>query len=194
MRAIWQISGAMLLAGCGGANAGQSDPQPCAPVAPADASAEAAMDASRLEGEFDVRLIASTGAKRGATVSGRLELVPQDSAHRRLKLPDGTSSSTYSLPLAGTAAVDFTAVGAVAPGDPGSKDPESPGVLVIARPGQILLRMGSEANRRGVMRFDGAFTVLRVHQITDQGFAGAWESGLEMDRAGGHFCANHATG
>jgi hypothetical protein len=73
-------------------------------------------------------------------------------------------------------------------------DPESPGVLVIERPGQVLLRVGSEANRRGVRRFDGAFTVLRVLQVTDQGFAGAWESGVGLDRSGGHFCANRATG
>ena len=45
-----------------------------------------------------------------------------------------------------------------------------------------MLRVGSEANRRGVRRFDGAFTVLRVQQVTDEGFAGTWESGVDMDR------------
>ena len=152
------------------------------------------MDASRLAGEFAVRLVASSGAKRGATTEGRVQLTPQDSAYRRLELPDGSSSSTYTLPLAGTAAVAFAAGGAVVPGDPESVDPESPGVLVIERPGQVLLRMGSEANRRGVRRFDGAFTVLRVQQVTEQGFAGTWESGVDMDRSGGHFCANRTTG
>jgi len=152
------------------------------------------MDASRLAGEFVVRLVASSGDKRGATTEGRLHLTAHDSAHRRLKLPDGSSSSTYTLPFYGTAAVDFAAVGAVAPGDAGSGDPERPGVLVIERTGQILLRVGSEANRRDVQRFDGAFTVLRVQQVTDQGFAGTWESGVDMDRSGGHFCANRVTG
>jgi hypothetical protein len=190
MIATWRISGVIFLAGCGGANAGQSDPQACAPVA----ATEASMDASRLAGEFVVRLVASSGTKRGATAEGRLQLTPHDSAHRRLKLPDGSSSSTYTLPLSGTASVDFAAVGAVAPGDPGSADPESPGVLVIERPGQILLRVGSEANRRDVRRFDGAFTVLRVQQVTDEGFAGTWESGVDLDRSGGHFCANRASG
>jgi hypothetical protein len=184
-----RISGVVLLAACGGANAGQSDPQACSPVA----ATEASMDASRLAGEFVVRLVASSGAKRGATADGRFELTPQDSAHRHLELPDGSVSSTYTLPLSGTAAVDFAAVGAVVPGDPGSTDPESPGVLVIERPGQLMLRVGSEANRRDARRFDGAFTVLRVQQVTDQGFAGTWESGVDMDRSGGHFCANRAT-
>jgi hypothetical protein len=190
MIATWRISGVILLAGCGGANAGQSDPQACSPVA----ATEASMDASRMAGEFVVRLVASSGAKRGVTTEGRLQLAPQDSAHRRLERSDGSTNSTYTLPLSGTAGVDFAAVGAVAPGDPGSTDPESPGVLVIERPGQILLRVGSEANRRGVRRFDGAFTVLRVQQVTDKGFAGTWQSGVGMDRSGGHFCANRASG
>jgi hypothetical protein len=151
------------------------------------------MDASQLAGEFVVRLVASSGAKRGATTEGRIQLTPQDSAHRRPEPPDSSSSSTYAFPLAGTAAVDFAAVGAVVPGDAASANPESPGVLVIERPGKVLLRVGSEANRRDVRRFDGAFTVLRVQQVTDEGFAGTWESGVEMDRSGGHFCANRAT-
>ncbi len=190
MSAPWRISGVILLASCGGANAGQSDPQACAPVATEAPS----MDTSRLAGEFVVRLVAGSGAKRGATTEGRLQLTPRDSAYRRLELPDGSRSSTYTLPLAGTASVDFAAVGAVAPGDPASTDPESPGVLVIERPGQVMLRVGSEANRRGVRRFDGAYTVLRVQQITEEGFAGTWQSGVGMDQSGGHFCANRATG
>jgi hypothetical protein len=191
MKGTWRASGLILLAGCGGANAGQSDPQACAPVAAADTST---VDAGRLGGEFTVRLVAASGAKRGATTEGRLELMPQDSAYRRLELPDGSSSPTYSLPLYGTATVDLAAVGAVAPGDPASADPASPGVLVIESPGRVMLRVGSEANRRDVRRFDGAFTVLRVQQVTDRGFAGTWESGMNTDRSGGHFCANRATG
>ena len=191
MSATWRISGVILLAGCGGANAGQSDPKPCAPVAD---MVDSAVDASRLGGEFVLHLVATSGDEQGGFSRGPLELMSHDSAHRRLKLPDGSSSSTYTLPLYGTTAVDFAAVGAVAPGDPASADPESPGVLVIERPGQVMLRVGSEANRRGVRRFDGAFTVLRVQQVTEAGFAGTWESGLNLDRAGGHFCASRATG
>ncbi len=190
MSATWRL-GVILLAGCGGANAGQSDPQPCAPVT---AAAGSTVDVSGLGGEFVLHLVATSGSKEGGTSGGPLKLMPQDSAHRRLELPDGTSSSTYTLPFFGTAAVDFSAVGAAAPGDPASPDPASPGVLVIERPGQVMLRVGSEANRRGMRRFDGAYTVLRVQQVTDDGFAGTWESGLDLDRSAGHFCANRATG
>ncbi len=191
MSATWRISGVILLAGCGGANAGQSDPKPCAPVADL---VDSAVDASRLGGEFVLHLVATSGDKPGGSSGGPLKLMPHDSAHRRLELPDGSRSSTYTLPLYGTTAVDFAAVGAVAPGDPASTDPDSPGVLVIERPGQVMLRVGAEANRRGVRRFDGAFTVLRVQQVTDAGFAGTWESGVGTDLSGGHFCANRAIG
>lgn len=191
MSATWRISGAIILAGCGGANSGQSDPQACAPVA---ATEDSTMDASRLGGEFTVRLVASSGGKRGATTEGRLQLMPQDSAFRHLEMPDGSNSSTYTLPLYGTAEVDFGAVGAVAPGDPKSEDPASPGVLVIERPGGVMLRVGSEANRRGVRRFDGAFTVLQVRQVTGEGFAGTWQSGVGTDQSGGHFCAHRPAG
>jgi hypothetical protein len=191
MRATWRISGIILLAGCGGANAGRSDPQACAPLAAAEASS---MNVGGLGGEYSVRLVASAGAKRGETTEGRLELIPQDSAYRTLGPADGPGGSAYTFPFYGTAAVDFAAVGAMIPGDPGSADPESPGVLVIQGPDRVLLRVGSEANRRGVRRFDGAFTVLQIQQVTDGGFAGAWKSGVGTDESAGHFCATRAAG
>jgi hypothetical protein len=178
-----------LLAGCGGANAGQAGPQACAPVeAPASDLA-----ATSLAGQYTVRLIATSGAKAGASADGRLALMEQDSAYRSLERSDGSVDTTFSFPLYGTAEVDFAAVGATAPGNPGSTDPLSPGVLVIQRPGGVMLRVGSEANRRGVRRFDGGYTVLEVQQVTDQGFAGTWRSGVGLEQSGGHFCAVKAT-
>jgi hypothetical protein len=190
MSAIWRIGGVILLAGCGGANAGQSDPQACAPVA---ATEDTTPDAGRLGGEFTLQLVATSGAKRGGTSGGPLRLMPQDSAYRHLELPDGSNSTTYTLPLYGTAEVDLAAVGAVAPGDVRSTDPASPGVLVIESPGRVMLRVGSEANRRGIRRFDGAYTALQVQQVTDQGFSGTWQSGVGTEQSGGHFCATRAS-
>jgi hypothetical protein len=189
MSTSWRIGAALLLGGCGGANAGQSDPQACAPVeGPASAVA-----AAGLGGEYTLRLIATSGAKRGAAADGRIALMAQDSAYRALELPDGSRDTSFTFPLYGTAEVDFAAIGAVAPGDPASTDPLSPGVLVIQGPGRVMLRMGSEANRRGVRRFDGAYTALQVQEVTDQGFAGTWQSGVGTEQAGGHFCATRAT-
>jgi hypothetical protein len=183
MSAPWRIGALALLAGCGSANAGQSNPQPCAPVE----APSAEVDAGKLGGEYTVRMVATAGAKRGSTAEGRMELMPHPGGHSA----DSSSETTY--PLYGTAELDFASVGAVVPGDPASSDSLSPGVLVIERPGRVMLRVGSEANRRDVVRFDGAFTALQVTQVTDQGFAGTWRSGLGMETSEGHFCAARAT-
>ena len=186
--AIRHLGATVLIAACGGANAGQADPQACAPVeTPASDVA-----ATGLAGEYTVRLIATSGTKEGATAGGRLALMEQDSAYRSLTRPDGSVDTTFSFPLYGTAEVDFAAVGATVPGDSRSSDPLSPGILVIQRPGGVLLRVGSEANRRSVRRFDGAFTVLKVQQVSDEGFAGTWQSGVGLEKLGGHFCAVRA--
>jgi hypothetical protein len=183
--AIRRLGAVAVLAACGGANTGQADPQACAPVA----TSASDLTADGLAGEYTVRLVATSGAKEGASASGRLELRAQDSAYRTM---DG-ADTTYSFPLYGTAEVDFAAVGATTPGDPGSSDPSSPGVLVIERPGGVMLRLGSVANRRGLRRFDGGYTVLQVQQVTDSGFAGSWRSGANLEASGGHFCAVRAT-
>jgi hypothetical protein len=188
MRAPWRIGATVLLAACGGANAEQSNPQACAPV---EAASE--VDAGGLAGEYSVRLIATSGAKRGAAIDGRLALMAQDSAYRTYEGADGAIDTTVSFPLYGTAEADFEAVGASVPGDPASSDPLSPGVLVIERPGRVMLRLGSVANRRGLVRYDGAFTALQVQQVTDSGFAGTWRSGVGVQESGGHFCALKAT-
>lgn len=188
MNAIWRLSGALLLVSCGGANAGQSGPEGCTPVE-VPATDVAGRD---LGGDYTVKLVATAGGKRGKMAEGKLALQAQDSAYRRLDGGDGMGDSTFVLPWYGSTAVDLESVGAVAPGDPESTDPAGPGVLVIERPGSVMLRVGSEANRRGMRRFDGAFTVLQVQQVTENGFAGTWRSGVGLEESGGHFCAVRA--
>ena len=114
--------------------------------------------------------------------------MPQDSAYHGCSWPTGCST-TFTLPLYGTSDVDFASVGAVTPGDASSSDPSRPGVLVLQGPGRVMLRVGSEANRRDVRRFDGAYTVLQVQQVSEKGFAGTWRSGVGTEESGGHFCA-----
>lgn len=76
--------------------------------------------------------------------------------------------------------------------DPASTDPDAPGVLVIESESrgtrQILLRLGSDANRVDLRLYDGGHTVLRVGQIDADGFFGTWESAARSSIAG-HFCA-----
>lgn len=185
MRSPRHLLPALLAVGCSGA-AGQAEPKPCAPIAselPADVGTQS------LEGEFRIRFVAPTASGSEREVDGRLKLLPNEASPR----PGDTA---YAYPFFGTLDADLISIGATAPGDIGSLDPMQPGVLVIERladttskPGRILLRLGSLANRRDVVRFDGKYTVLRVRELDADGFAGNWESGSPMPKARGHFCA-----
>ncbi len=190
MTGQWRMGALMALAACGGGNSSGSDPEACAPL---EAAADGTLNADGMAGDYSLRLVATSGAKRGATSGGTVHLTAHDSARKHVLLPDGRTSTTYTFPLYGTAEVDLASVGATAPGELGSDDPAAPGVLVIESSTGVLLRLGSEANRTGVRRFDGAYTALQVRQVTDKGFAGTWRSGVATEESGGHFCANRGS-
>lgn len=134
-----------------------------------------------MEGEYTVHLL----AEDGRTATAALSLTPQPAGMRELQ--------DAMTPLGGTIEVDLDAIGAQPVGALDATDPEAPGVLVLESDGSegrtILLRLGSEANQRGRMSFDGAFTVLSVLTMSDGGFSGAWWSGVREARTEGHFCA-----
>jgi hypothetical protein len=172
-----------------------ADPRSCGPTSatlPRDASAD------ELAGEHRLQVVATTGPKAGTTISGSLRLTPYEAAQRHRSLPNGREDSSSAYVLYGTADLTLSEVGAEA-GDLTSSDPVRPGVLVISTasksggPPRVLLRLGAEANQRDLLRFDGAYTVLRVREISADGFAGEWESGAPLPQAGGHFCAVRAT-
>jgi hypothetical protein len=179
--------GALLLAACSGANAGQSDPQPCAPV---EAQATG-VSAAGLAGEYSLRLVATLGPKRGSTTGGRLTLVPYEASDPGAE-GDSAGATSFTRPLRGTVEVKLDEVGAVAPGELAATEPAAPGVLVMEAPGRVIMRLGSEANRTDVRRFDGAFTALDVQQVSDDGFRGTWRSGGAGPAASGHFCAERS--
>jgi hypothetical protein len=180
-----------MAAGCG-PQPGQAAPQECAPVTtelPAEASADG------MAGEYQLRMVATSGTKTGGSADGRLRLLAQDSSMRRLTLPGGIRDTATVVPLYGAADIDLSGLGAVYAGDLASLDPMRPGVVVFessaasAGGSRLMLRLGSTANQRDLLRFDGAYTVLRVRRVSSDGFAGNWESGAPLPRSGGHFCA-----
>ena len=156
----------------------------CEPVA--DGLDEEATLSDRV-GRYHLVLVADSGGIARRTVSGQLTL-------RRLTLDPEPSRDT-ATPLYGYTDLDPRSVGAHRVGDPGSKDSAAPGVLVLERTEYgrrgITLRMGSDANRKDLVRYDGAYTVLRVHRIDEDGFAGSWRSGggLDLSVTTGYFCA-----
>ena len=111
---------------------------------------------------------------------------------RQLKLPG----------MAETLQTQLEQVGAHRLGDPGSQDRSAPGVLVLtspaaagpAGPASITLRLGSQANRSDIIRFDGAYTALYVRWVADDSFGGEWASGITGPEAKGEFCAVRASG
>ena len=136
-------------------------------------------------GVYRLTIVEVVGNSSKRSVSGSLTLQPQ--------IPDLDSLKSVSTPLYGYTDVDLKSVGAYRVGNPGSRDPVAPGVLVLEsdRDGRrtINLRFGSEANRRDTIRYDGAYTVLNVHRIDADGFSGGWRSGLRLARSKGYFCA-----
>lgn len=161
-------------------------PDSCAPIAgklPPGASADSAA------GEYRLVLVATTGAAAGKKAEGSLSLGQVKGDLRYSQLPGLPRDTTVRYPLAGTTTVDVAALSAVNTGDMTSRDPMRPGVLVIERAGSITIRLGADANRRDVQRFDGGYTALRVQQLEKGRIAGAWESGTVSVNVRGHFCA-----
>jgi len=135
----------------------------------------AGTDPAGLVGEYELRMVATRGQRTGSTVTGRLSL------------------TAFSAGVRGVAAIALDSVGAHRPGDIGSGDSTAPGVLAFPADSMILLRLGSEANRQDVQRFEMAYTVLHVRRIGEDGLWGTWASGAERVDAEGHFCARRAT-
>ncbi|MCY3712748.1 MAG: hypothetical protein OXH02_05605 [Gemmatimonadetes bacterium] len=131
----------------------------------------------------------SAGTSRRA-VSGLLVL-----QQKTRDVGSSDPSSGSSTPLFGFTDVDPESVGAHRVGDPGSRDPSAPGVLVIERSeygrGVITLRLGSDANRRDLVRYEGTYTTLSVNRIDEGGFSGSWRSGggMGFTVTTGYFCA-----
>jgi len=167
-------------------------PQDCAPVT-SELSAETS--AEKIGGEYQLRLVATSGVKAGSRVDGTLRLQPQTGELRYRSWPGSDSSVVH--PMYGAAELELAAVDAIQVGSISSTDPMAPGVLVIeqhARAGQppradITLRLGSEANRRDRQRVDGGYMALRVRRVDSSGFAGSWASGVLRERSAGYFCA-----
>jgi hypothetical protein len=181
-----------VLSSCG-STSGRASPEECAPVAEELAPGSSA---TGLAGEYRLRLVATSGAKKGAATEGSLRLDPQADSLRYRRRLGGTRDSTVLHPLYGAADVDLARIDAVSVGSTTSLDPIQPGVLVMQRRtaggsprGEIILRLGSDANRSDRQRFDGGYTALRVRQLGPERLAGSWASGAATERAAGYFCA-----
>ena len=165
----------------GGGNGSASGTEPADACMPTDAMLADGATLAGMAGSY--RLVAV--APDGATTEGRLTLTERTSGQ--------TSVGQTSLPLQGTAEIDFAAVGAAVPPRMDSDDPARPGVLVLESDEEegrrILVRFGMFANDLARPPFDGNFTLLEPREISESGFRGSWRSGGAAPSRSGHFCA-----
>ena len=173
--------------------AGCANNQPPEPSLESGVCGQASPDArslaqvEELGGNYALVLTARSEEKSGATTRGELRLVSRDS---------------IGVPFYGWTDIQFDEVGAYRLGDPSSTDIEAPGVLVLTSPdpagpgkvGSVTLRIGSQANRSDILRFDGAYTALYVRWIEADAFGGDWASGITGPEAEGEFCAVRVAG
>ena len=187
-----QAQGAVASA-AGTAN-GEGAPSPAC-VRPEGALAADASLEGRV-GDYRLTMVEEVDGTPTRAVEGSLVLLTQVEPFRQFEGSAGGSIPGVTSPLFGSTDVNVEAVGAVRVGSLSSQDPASPGVLVIesetgASP-SILLRLGSDANRRDLVRFDGGYAVLTVVEITAESFSGTWSSGARGPDSEGFFCATQS--
>ncbi len=192
LRGLHTAAVAALAVAC--ANRGQrAGPQPCAAFEgprTLDAAAIAA-----LAGDYSLTLVATSGERSGQIARGTAMLFQNPDRLRSLIGASGDPMLGVVVPFYGAADIDVTEVGALPLGTTTSDDPLQPGVLVIQNSPDdttarsLVMRLGSETNRRGAVPFDGGYTVLRVRLVGPDSILGSWASGTVTEVAAGFFCA-----
>ena len=183
--------------GCAAHQSGQGSE--CTKVA-SGAELPASVQARHLVGSFRLVFVGETAEFDGIRVDGTLDLLPQDSALQSLELLAGGPGTGATMPLYGALDAPIERVGGVRVGDATRLDPMRPGVAVLEQTMagvhdsafSITMRVGADANRRDLVRFDGGFMALYVKEITAGGFRGDWSSGSRGPAHAGHFCADRA--
>ena len=189
----WSLVAVAGVLGCG-SNQNQVAEAPACEAAEGDLPMDATAQA--WAGQYRLVMVATAGDSAGRSVTGGMQLMVQS---EELQVPPmGSADDGTRMLLYGSTNIDLPGILAVEVGALDSDDPLAPGVLVIERPveldggssKEITIRLGSEANRRGVTRFDGGYTALFVRQASTGGFAGNWASGVTGQLSSGHFCAS----
>jgi hypothetical protein len=181
---IWQPIAIALLA-CHRAALSVTEPARCGPNVPSSAQHPIASHPAALAGDYDLIQV-RTQPVGGETSSGRLHLVPLDSAARAMAVGGAVRDLTGWLePAAGDSAWRSNV---------GSRDPKYPGVV-----------LAGDRLRLGQPSLDGYREHLTITAVSPEGFWGWWkaEPGFDvtMDAEGrralpdpaGYFCALRVT-
>jgi hypothetical protein len=145
-----------------------------------------------LPGSWRLTLVATAGPKAGTRVEGTMTLQARDPAVRRMESP---GSTVITVPIFGTTDVALEEVGAVRIGNVESADSSQPGLAIWVsevpdRSVSAVLRIGQEALRTDIVRFDGGYTALFLQEVSSSSIRGGWKSAVTpMESSSGHFCA-----
>jgi hypothetical protein len=156
-----------------------------------------------MTGRYRLVLVATSGPLAGSVASGRLELWRPDTSSHFHYISPGVVDADRAMELFhGVTDLPLEQVGALRDGDPRSRDPFHPGVLVKEfytgrnsatgpeeRVKHIRLTIGSVANRRAIISLDSLPPELEARRLDGIGFVGIWQSSRAGAATGGHFCA-----
>lgn len=198
--AVWKVAVVSLAVaaavGCSGGPEEGPAPGRSAAGAPPSCSPEgdgiAAEALSTLEGEYRLTVQSSEGAVTQAHLT--LEALPPSDTEAPT-VPGMLDTAPGRALSWGWTDLDAAAVGAFSPGDSGSRNPDRPGVLLLASPtaggeSSLILRLGAQVNDRRRTDFDGGHFALRVEWLrADSTFGGTWTSRGGGKQASGSFCA-----
>jgi len=148
-----------------------------------------------LSGSWRLTLVAGSGPMARRSVQGALTLRAQDPALRRVDRPGPT---TVTVPVIGTTDIALEEVRAVRLGDVRSTDPMQPGVAIWVSQSpdggvSAVMRIGQEAIRSGIVRFDGGYTALFLRHVAANAISGGWASGVTTEESSGYFCAQRVS-
>ena len=185
----------VMVAGCSRAD-GDGPPAPAPTCVRPEGLLSPGASLEGRAGEYNLTMVEEVDGTATRTAEGSLVLLNQVEALRQFAGSAGGSIPGVTSPLFGSTDVNVEGVGALRVGSLSSENPASPGVLVIesetGTSPSILLRFGSDANRRTLVRFDGGYTVLTVVEIAAESFSGTWSSGALGLDSEGFFCATQS--
>jgi hypothetical protein len=161
---------------------------------PVEGRVSAATPWDSLPGSWRLTLVATGGPRSGGSVQGTLTLRAQEASLRRVDRP---GPDVVTVPVTGATDVAVEQVGAQRIGNLQSADPQRPGAAIWVSQGQdggvsAVMRIGEEMIHSSLVRFEGAYTVLYLRQVSASGIYGGWASGVTGQEASGHFCAVRA--
>ena len=192
MRTRGLVALTMAAVACAGRGRSGASGDECRPV---EGPFTASTPWDSLAGSWRLTLVVGSGPTAGQSVQGALTLRAQDPALRQVDRPGPT---TVTVPVIGTTDIALEQVGAVRMGDVRSADPLQPGVAIWASQSpdgavSAVMRIGQEALRSNLVRFDGGYTALFLRQVSANAIRGGWASGVTTETASGYFCAERVS-